>query len=42
MGERREIRLEILPQTRGLRPRPWSNPHLIPLLARMGVGGAKL
>ena len=42
MGERRGIRLEILPQTRGLRLRLWSNPHLIPLLARMGVGGAKL
>ena len=34
--------LKFCPQTRRLRLRLWSNPHLILLLARMGVGGAKL
>ena len=39
---RREIRPPNLPQGGGIRLRIRSNPLLCPLLAHMGVGGAKL
>ena len=41
-GERTGIRPEILPGPRALRLRVWSDPHLIPFLTHMGVGGVKL